>query len=310
MQLGAQHRPIPRQLPRPIPRMQPVTAQPAIVRLGETDWRFAHPNAQMLAGINMERLLSSPFAQSLLKQFLAPAALNALRAQLGEVSEVAISMQGSDFLALTVGRMQDIPAGMKNPKYVFQQVGPDSMLMGSKLAVASAMRRLSAPATTVNDSRIHQAKVLANSAVIWAAGSLPGMSQAGVAGLDNIAFALYLDENLRADVTMVTATPAMAQQMAAKMKAPTTNSIGTVSSSVEGRTVRTTIVVSRAEAETSIAKMMAGPQGKQLAQFLALMPTMGQGDSTQPTPGTPAPSGKIVISGLDGGPKELETQPK
>src|SRR4051794_7783268 len=50
-------------------RVVPPTAEPSIIRLGEIDWRFAHPSSAMLAGIHVDRILQSSFVRSLISQF-------------------------------------------------------------------------------------------------------------------------------------------------------------------------------------------------------------------------------------------------
>ncbi len=279
----------------------PRVAEPAITRLGEPDWRFAHANAQVLAGINVERLLTSTFAKALFRLLLPPVTFDTLMSSLGEVDQIAISIQGSDVLAMLVGRMQQPPPGINAQNLVFRRVGPDAMLIGVETAITSATRRLSAPPIALNGTRLHQAKLFGQTAAIWLTGSPAGFRQPA-AGIENLAVALYAGEDLRAEVAMKATTLAQAQQMFDKVqRAPAT--MGQVSSSRDGRDVRMTLALSRAEAEKSVAQWMSGPQGKQLSQLMALLPAanaiQGAGKALQPE------SNKVVIYGLDGGPKEI-----
>ncbi len=303
------YRPAPRRVsPTPVT----ITAAPSMIVLGEPDWRFAHPHADLLGGMNITSLIGSPIIHMLLKEAADKGGLSAADVEsgisrAGDIEKISLSVRGKDILLLMTGKLDSIermatPGGGMS----FHQVSADSILLGTEPSLSEAMHRLASPQRPVG-MQPQKAKDLAQTSDFWLMGT-PALlaafgTQARTTDVRDFAVSLQLRNQLRMELVLNAPTPAVAQRMVASFRPndATRPAVGQVSTSLDGTAVHMIYTMQESEARQGMQEFLSGPQGKQMAALIAAgKQTMG--DAPQKPSDHP---GKVVIYGLEGGPKEV-----
>ena len=294
------------------PRMTSIApAAPSVIMLGEPDWRFAHPRADLLGGMNVAALVQSPLVRMLLTESAGNGGVSAADVEkalssASDIEKVSLSVRGKDILMLMTGKL-DSMENMAKPGsgMSFHRVSADSILMGTEPSLSEAMQRLASPQRPAG-IQAQRAKDLSRTNDFWLTGT-PALlaafgTQARATEIRDFLISPQLKDQLRADLVLTATAPAVAQRMFASMqKAAKNPAMGQVSTSLEGSAVRTVFTVQESEARQGMREFLSGPQGKQIAALIAAgKQTMGE------APQRPSDHpGKVVIYGLEGGPKEV-----
>jgi len=291
-------------------------AAPQMIVLGEPDWRFAHPRADLMAAMDVTGMIRSPFFRTLLSDLggtggIGNAEMESLLARADDVEKISISAHGKEILILMTGRLDSIENLAKpGSGMTFHRVSADSILMGTEPALSEAMRRLSVPQRTVSNAA-RRAKELSQTNDLWMTGTpalLTAYGASGPRGMDLSSFTigLQLRDQLRMDLVLNSTTPAGAQRMMAGYQQAQRKTSGALQSSVtlDGSAVRLAFVLPQGEIRKGLQELMSSAAGKQLAALIAANKPAA-GDSAAKPPAAP---GKVMIYGLEGGPKEVPIQ--
>ncbi len=273
---------------------------------------------------------------------LQTAAIDNVRSALGDIGQILVSISANgtknpSVLMLARGNM-DSPAGAwlrSNPGTQIKRIDPITTLIGegSSLEFANMRMQSKAPRTTFNplqqtatrealkyDAWIgldpRQLTSMASSLGASKMGGGPNPALAMLGNLRAISVGLYVRDQLRMEAVLETSSPDMAarmlaayQESEAKAKAGRDQSEGQIWAVVEGSNLRFTEIVdashlkSATTMDPAVAQMI-GPQIASLIQTLAGSKPAQSASAAAPPKASPS-SGKIVIQGLDGGPKEL-----
>ena len=144
---------------------------PTDIRLGEMDWRLVEPNADLMIGINMASLMESELARTLIRQWTGKLGATTeeqdrLLANLGDVTEAVISVQGKEVLAVLLGHLDDFPEGAQVGGLQSTRVSVDTAILGSPWAIKFARHRLNfgLPVST----QLREAQQLSQTYHFWA----------------------------------------------------------------------------------------------------------------------------------------------
>jgi hypothetical protein len=118
-----------------VPRGRP-SASPAMVQVGQIDWRFAHPHPDLLIGVDMESLMGSDLMRTLLRDWAGklgatPEEQDKMLSGLSDAKRILISISNKDMLAMMVGKFGDLPQGPQAGGSKFTRLSEDTALMGS-----------------------------------------------------------------------------------------------------------------------------------------------------------------------------------
>lgn len=316
----------------------PVVA-PKAMDLSKADWRFAHPKPDLLASINVGNIVRSPLlAQSLQESFKLTsdadrAKIDLILKMVGTVERVQISIRETqvkndpDLLVLVTGNLDGMVRQMltqqaKGGTFVSREVASNAILFGKAPLIDQAARRMlgaTAPAITSEMS----------SSDIWIAGDtglLKGMN--GVPpGLDTLKrFALGLNfrdpVELNIDLSMlnqdeagkmmamyhlVTAQAAQTPQAAAFVNASKVDQ--------QGADIHFRFSAPAAMLQSQLQSAGMAAAGADPGRMAGLLGMLGMGSpvAVQPSaapartaaPAAPQNPGKIMIYGLDDGPREV-----
>jgi hypothetical protein len=290
-----------------LPPARHTKGSPTEIRLGELDWRLVQSNADLLIGINMASLLESELARTLIRQWTGKLGATAeeqdkLLASLGDVTETVISVQGKDVLAVLIGRMDDFSEGTQVGRLQTARISVDTVVMGSPAAITWARHRLNfgPPVSTP----LKEAQQMAQAYHFWAwakPSALAALGQ-GVRSstpITKIKFGVNLKDQFRMDLILDTASAAIAEKvLASSMKTAPRE----MQSSIEGASVHCAMVLDRDVALTRFTSFMTDSVGQQFAPLLAAARQMAARQA--PAAARPSPA-KIVIEGLDDGPKTV-----
>ncbi len=149
------------------------SAAPLPVNSGGVDWRFADPQADVLAGFNLKELLASPLARQLIVQRGLSAGLTEADMKkkldgLSGIGQVALSVRDGRILALVSGAsVADLPP--LEPGWKTAPVSGTAILVGSAQDVDSAVQRIAANGPLSELTRLSQETQIDGD--FWAAGS-------------------------------------------------------------------------------------------------------------------------------------------
>jgi hypothetical protein len=294
------------------PRVQRLrsSASPSIVQVGELDWRFAHPHPDLLIGIDMESLMGSELMRTLLRDWAGklgatPKEQDQMLNGLGDTKRVLISISNREMLAMMVGNVGNLPVGPQAGGLQFTRLSEDTALMSSEGASFGALTRLKLQA--LPNAQQDEAKLMARTYDFWVwgrsdrlAGLNPGMSanspvkrvKMGVTFRDGFNFQLILD----------TPDAASAARLLEGMQKRSPRGM---QGAVEGSSVRYAMVLDREAALQRFAGFMTDSMGKNFAPLIAAARQMSARQAA-----AARPAGKIVIDGLDDGPKEVPVAQK
>ena len=289
------------------PRVQRVrsSASPALIQVGELDWRFAHPHPDLLIGMDMESLLGSDLMRTLLRDWAGklgatPKEQDQMLAGLGDSKRVLISIFNKDVLAMMVGNIGNLPVGTEASGLKFTRLSEDTALMGTEGGSFGALTRLKLAASpnTLQD----EAKLMARTYDFWVWGRADRLAGLGAGANGNspvkkIKLGVSFRDGFNLQIILDTTDGASAARLLEGMqKGAPRGMVG----AVEGNSVRYAMALDRAAALQRFAGFMTDSMGKQFAPLIAAARQMS---ARQAAPARPA--GKIVIDGLDDGPKEV-----
>lgn len=305
----------------------------AVAQPAPSDWRFAHPNADLKVAINVHALLMADPVAKAIEQYKAqpnanPAQVDFVMAVLRTIDRVAMSarQQGpndTDALVLMTGSFD--PALItaffpKTGKSQAKAVGPHALLIGEGDSFSAAVTRMSGPVDPANadaDPDPSDIWVEAKAAFIAKQSNqdLPPMFQ----GLKTVAVGLKVADSPELNVVLGAADNDGASGLLGMVKLLTsqlavatpaaTSAMKALTFQQDGSKVKLHYVIPP-EALAALQQQAASAQlpaqlPTQLAPFLT---ALGVGAAAQPKVGAaaqPQNDGKIVIHGLDGGPKEV-----
>ncbi len=296
----------------------------------QTDWRFAHPDADLRLSVNLQALMKSPLVQQALRQAEQQAGPNGAQVQmilglLASVDRIAVSARQAPGAAPNAKPdALELVSGSFDPKSILgffppggitrvQPVGPRSILIGEGPAFTQAVERLGRPAGTRTPDEFEQSD-------IWISGG-PGLmksaGQAPPAFRSLRAFSLGLSLGAAPELNMVLqaadtagATELLAgihELMAKSIPAPQAAMLEQALQMVQdGPRVRFHFMTPPELIQAAQEQAASGSLPPQLQGLLGIFGMGGGASAAAPQP--PANGGKIMIYGLDGGPREVQPQ--
>jgi hypothetical protein len=317
---------------------------PAAANGSAVDWRFAHPDADMKMSLNLQALLNSPAIAKAIDQGKSQAGGNAMQielamAMLKTVDRISLSVHqkapaagkaapGSDvdvLVQVTGAFDSQLIAGLfpSTGSSKVKVVGPHTLLIGDGDSFAQAAERMKSGAPVPNDE-------LEKGDIWFSASSSFLAQQAGTSspigntppalqGLRRLSLGLNLSEapelnmlltatDSKAATEMLTMFQAGAGQLA-QLNATAGDAAKTLTMKQEGSNIRLHLVVPAELVALAQQQVSSGALPSQLAPLLGGFGMGAFGGSKPSTAVTPEPppqnGGKIVIYGLDGGPKQM-----
>ena len=293
-----------------LPRARRTNGSPSDIRLGEWDWRLVEPNADLLIGINMASLAESELARTLIRQWTEKLGATAeeqdkLLAKLGDLTQAVISVHGKEILAVMMGRLDDFPEGVQVGGLQSMRVSVDTIAMGAPFALKFVRHRLSFPLSVTPP--LKGAQQLSGMYHFWVWGkpsALAAFGQGRRSGtpITAIKFGVSLNNQFRMDLTMDTPSAEIAEKLLGPMLKGAPREM---QAAVEGTSVHCALVLSRDVALARFSGFMTDDMGK---QFATLLTAARQIAAQQPA--SARPPGKIVIEGLDDGPRTVTASTK
>jgi hypothetical protein len=217
-----------------------------------------------------------------------------------------ISVQGKEVLAVLSGHLDDFPEGAQVGGLQSTRVSVDTAILGSPWAIKFARNRLNfgLPVST----QLKEAEKLSQTYHFWAwtkpsALAALGRGVRGNTPISKIKFGVNLKDQFRMDMILDTASAEIAQRM---LESSRKGAPREMQASVEGAAVHYALLLDRDVALTRFASFMTDSVGKQFAPLLAAARQM----AAQQAPRAARPAGKIVIEGLDDGPKTVVASQK
>ncbi|MGH9721669.1 MAG: hypothetical protein ACRD8O_15785 [Bryobacteraceae bacterium] len=323
------------------------STSPQMIVLGESDWQFAHPEAQILMGINVKAVLESPVIQAIImgtqKQGIKTEEIESVRSMLSDVDRIAISVQSSgggkpEALVYLTGRLQDprLRASFTKGGSGVRFLDTGGVLLGDEPSLITATRRMSDPAAGAANPLFELARTLSAQSDVWIASTgevIPNVTRAMGAGaaplprIRNFSVGLGLRSGLQLDLTLNAATNEGAaqlftlyRQMEAQMRksAKSQSDWEQWSRSSQVERLPSGLRIRYAVDQTTLNQELAKASSTMSAQMRSLLSNAMIGMSM---PGLPAPGAEplpppkparntVIIDGLDGGPKEIPVQRK
>jgi hypothetical protein len=286
---------------------------PVDVRLGELDWRLIHPQFDLLIGINLGSLLESEVARTLIHEWAGKLGAtqeeqDKLLAGLGDVTKAVISVHRKEILAVLVGNLGSFQESSPIGGLQVMRVSSDTVMLGSPEALRWAMFRLKFPLTAT--PQLKEAQQLNQNYHFWAwahPAALAALRQGmrGSSPITKLKFGATLSDGFRMDVITDTADALAAKRvLESSMKTAPRD----MQASLEGTSVHYALTLDRTATLTRFASFMTDSVGKQFAPLLAAARQIAAGKAAVAgnASGAPRPAaGKIVIEGLDDGPREV-----
>jgi hypothetical protein len=307
--------------PPPPPKALPASRaiNPAAIRAGEDDWRFADPAASVIGSVNLEALATSPLVQGVIEQIAqdlaggAESFRSALHKTLGRsgVRRISFSIKEATgepvVLALLTGKMDENElAKLAQGKVEFRRLGLENVLAGYRSDLQWPLRRLSLPRPAVSSALLQEGKVLAMGNDIWLAGSLAGLNSIGGfrSPVRKISFGLNVRQDIDLNLRVDTGDSKAALDFAQKAEQSQTElPEGTsLAASVEGSAVRLRLAVNGDRVGKFVADAWKGQAKGELAKMLEGINLSALAGTAPTTPPRPR---KAVIYGLEDGPKEV-----
>ena len=289
------------------------------------DWRFAHPHADVLLGINATALRQSPTLQAVLKQLapslkMTPDDIESALDETTGVDQYLISVHSGDVLMLLQGaQITAPPAPVRlNNGMLAYGVTKNSVLVGHDASASAANQRAHGAASAA----ALQMKAQAVGNEVWVMGTRATLNKANVPlpelaeGLSSYLLGVSLRDGIKAELKLNYASPTAARRaLASVQKSPMPREWPVhISSELAGSSVRLRVAVAQLEISQALAKALASPNAKPVLELIAHnLQTSGEmvvygpeGPKTiHTTPTAAPPPGKLVIYGLPSGPKVM-----
>jgi hypothetical protein len=266
------------------------------------EWSFAHPHAEMLVAIDVAALGQSTILPEMLTRLPEPVLVNAknfgsqLR-QLGEVEQAWLSIRSGDFLGLLQGRLNFPPGFVQLANGMASyRISRTAVVYGRPASVAEAVQRLSRATAPSLVSRRMKALSVGNEISMSGTRTLlttqSTMPISNYNDLSGFSFGLALRDGLRLQLQLNSDTLAGARRLLATMRKAATVPDSSISTNaqLQGTSVRLALAIQRADLLHSLDQAVSSPMGQRLA-------AMASAQSMN----------KVVVQGLPGGPKEIQT---
>lgn len=276
----------------------------ALVRAGEVDWRLVQPQPDLVMGINVADLLASDFARDVIAQCLESSGANSeetqqMLANLAETSQIVVSIRQKQMLIALTGRLRGFPKGANVGPFQSMRVSSDTVVFGTPIAISGVSRRLNAGAAP--SASLADARQLASASQLWMWGKPSALASfnpvaAADSSVTKIRFGASLRDAFRMDIVLDTPDSATAKAMLERTRAGAPPELR---AAVEGSSVHYTLALDAATVRSRITELAANGGTKQLEPVLAAARQLAARRSA------PMASGKIVIQGLDDGPREI-----
>jgi len=280
---------------------------PADIRLGELDWRLVLPQADLLVGLNISDLLQSDLARALIRDWAGKLGVTAaeqdkLLANLGDISQAVISVHQREVLIVLMGRVDDFPETNQTGPMQSVKVSPDTVILGSNQTLYWTLFRLKFALTP--STQLKEAQQLSAAYQVWAWGKPAafaafGQAMSGSSSIAKAKFGLSLRDQFRMDMILDTASPVAARHL---IDTSGKNTPRDLQAAIEGDSVHYTMQLDRATTLARFGGLMPDSAGKQLAPLLAAAREMAARKASPPVRSSPS---KVVIEGLDDGPREV-----
>jgi hypothetical protein len=318
------------------PHRPKMDAVPVVAPGGQVDWRFAHPNAAMLMSVNLRTLLSSPAMETVFNQIssqiggqvpgIGPAELAKARAWMNNIDRLYISVQSAtsnpQAVMIITGRFDNafLSTLQVDPAKRAQFANASAILIGDPGSVAQATKRMTA--TDAPNALVQTAGAWASRYDLWVMGSpallpsaaLTGKKAAGVpdfaSSIRSFSVGMTMASDVRVDAVLETTSPQVAEQMAAMIKSGAMQQAGmqeyskNLHVSANGATLQISASVDQGQLTRGMS--MRGSAGRRASSGMT-------GSSVAIPEAQPNPNAKpdrVVISGLDDGPKEIKLEDK
>ena len=308
----------------------------------QTDWRFAHPDADMKVSINLQALLNSPAIAKAIEQSKAQAKDSAMQVELvlailRQVDRVSLSARQKtpkdmDVLVQVTGSFDpQLIAGFfpSTGAGKVKVVGPHTLLIGEGDSFAQAAERMSADAAPAPAQDLEQSDIW-----IFASSSFLAQQTAAADGgatqmppvfkaLDDLSVGLNFGDAPEVNLLLTAINEAGAGEMLrtfqdgvaqlAQLNPMASAAAKALSLKQEGSKIRMHYVVPPELVAMAQQQAASGDLSTQLAPLLGNLGLGGFGGASrakQPVRGNapeppPQNGGKIVIYNLDGGPQEV-----
>jgi hypothetical protein len=331
----AQTTPAPAANPKPAAR--PIAAALKTIDVAKTDWRFAHPKPDLLLAINVGTITRSPFFQQMVQEAMKKVDSDQQKAQINMglaivkgIERVQISVHSTaagadpDVLVLVTGQLDGMIRQMitqGGPKgMVTREIAQNAFLLGKAGAIDLAARRAAgvvSPAIA-DELATNDIWIAGDSGLLASAAKSP--LPPGIDSLKKFSLGLNFRDPAELNINLSTRDEAGAEQLVALYNLAVAQA-GTAPEASElvqaakierdGAKVRF-----RLSASAEILKHIAAARANagtatdsgMPSQLPALLGLFG-GPSAVSTVATPAPApkpqGKIMIYGLEDGPKEV-----
>lgn len=283
------------------------SASPSVIQVGALDWRFVHPHAELLIGMDLENLLGSELMRTLLRDWAAklgatPAEQEKMMAGLGTAKRILISISNKDMLAMMVGNIGNLTDGAGPQGVRVTRLSADTALMGTAGGTAGALTRMKLAAAP--NAQQDEAKLMASTYDFWVWGRTDRL--AGINGgaranstVSKIKLGVSFRDGFNLQMILDTPDPSAAARLFEGMQKGAPRGM---TGAVEGNSVRYAMALDRDAALQRFGGFMTDSIGKQFAPLIAAARQMSAGQAGA----TARPSaGKIVIDGLEDGPKEI-----
>lgn len=310
------------------------------------DWRFAQPNSDLRMSVNVQKVLQSPgVAEALKRTGTGPQAAQTQMALgiLSSIDRISISTiqkttGQADALVLVKGRFDPkVIQGLlpKTGTTRMRQVSADTILIGEGASFEAALLRMNRPRTAGADPEAERSDIwieggpgLLKNAPVQASNSFPGFQ--------GFSLGIRIGDAPEFNLILKAAGAAAAKQMLAQIQAMVTLGLAQNPQAAEmigkaldfrqdGARVRVHFVptpemmaMARAQMQQMQAQTRAGgtPSAAGIQSLLGMFgvggpaagsaaPGAAAGARTT-TPPAPSNGGKIMIYGLDGGPREVQ----
>ena len=288
----------------------------------QADWRFAHPNADVRMSVNVQAVLKAPAVTQALKQQgkEQPPQVQLILGLLSSVDRISISarqngkdLKDSDVLVLVTGSF-DPPAiqslfPSKGAGQV-KQVGPHAILVGEGASFAQAVQRMAGAAAERPADELDQSD-------IWIAGSSALMASQQTApippalkAMRMFSFGMNLGDSPEINVVLGAVDSPGAAQMLSAIREMLGPSGKALEAKLDGAKVRMHVVLPPELMRFAQSQAASGSLSEQLQPFMGMLGLPGSSGSAAPAkaPAPPSNGGKIMIYGLDDGPREVKTK--
>lgn len=293
-----------------VPQARRKRGAPGDIRLGVLDWRLLHQEPDMLIGLNMSGLAESDLARTLIGQWAGKLGATedeqkTLLAALSDIPQAVISIQRKEIIAVLTGHTDSFPERANIGGLQTVRVSADTIVLGTPGAVNWAVWRLnfnSAPTASIQEGQ-----QLARTNDFWAWGKPRALAAFGQnvqnSPVSKFRLGVNFKDDFRLDMFLETPDAATAAKVleASLKQAPKALKAG-----VEGSVIHYALIFDREAALQRFAGFMTDPMGKQFAPLLAAARQIAAQGTASPRP---AP-GKIVIDGLEDGPRIVQSAPR